>query len=198
MDSSRVDNPPNSQFSWRDSQRPRDSQLAADLSVNLPANSQSNSHSHPQSNPQSSSQSNPRGSTPISTTKQSARGRFKSSRTCWTRAMEKGLLEGLLEAQRKGLDGINGNFKNAAWTLAVARVQSVTRQSITKEICNNRWRKFKSVWKLWEKHKSQVSGWTWAPELETLASDPEVMDAYFAAHADMEMFRHRGPRTTHF
>lgn len=121
------------------------------------------------------------------------KGKVKKGRTKWTTEMEIALLDGLIEAKKEAHDTDNGNFKAAGWKITVNAVQGVTNQLITREICENKWRVYRDMWRLWVKHQNQISGWTWDPDLRTYVNDPEVMDTYFSEHLEMKIFHMKGP-----
>ncbi|OJD26870.1 hypothetical protein ACJ73_01734 [Blastomyces percursus] len=111
----------------------------------------------------------------------------------WSSTMDKAMLLGLLDAKKDGWETDNGNFKIHGWNIAVQAVRRVTHQNVNKNNLENRWRSNKRIWRLWMKHKNQISGWTWCAERETYINDPEVMDEYFRRHPDMILFQHQGP-----
>ena len=112
----------------------------------------------------------------------------------WTTPMENALIETLLVAKQEGLEGSDvGNFRGPAWERAIKAVQSVTSQPINREICDNRWRRFKRNWALWAKHRSQVLGWAWDENLETYVTDEAAADAYYRENPEMLCFRFHGP-----
>ncbi|KAI1974863.1 hypothetical protein LOZ53_002408 [Ophidiomyces ophidiicola] len=123
----------------------------------------------------------------------SARGRVKNARTLWTHVMERALLNGLVEARKQSLDTLNWNFRAAGWSIAVSLVQQSTDQPMTREICDNRWRKIRTIWRLWERHKKQVADWTWNSHIETYVHNVEVTRDYFDRHPDLQIFRAHGP-----
>jgi hypothetical protein len=93
--------------------------------------------------------------------------------------MDEALLNSLLEAKREALDTDNGNFKSTVWVKVVEAVRTAARQQlqITRLICDSRWRNhFKKIWRLWTKHKIQISGWTWDSNKETYTNEEDVMD----------------------
>ncbi|EER28875.1 hypothetical protein D8B26_000600 [Coccidioides posadasii str. Silveira] len=125
-------------------------------------------------------------------TERQSRARLRSARTVWTWTMDRALLNGLIQAKGEGLDKGNGNFRIRGWEITVSKVQELTKQPMTREICENRWRKMKRTWKLWEQHKASTSDWTWDPAREAFVNQREVMDVYFNAHPEMEVFRDQG------
>ena len=70
-------------------------------------------------------------------------GRPRAPRTDWTDAMDRCLLEMLLSSKKDGLDTDNNNFKRLAWTRVIAAVNEVSNQSISRDICDNRWQSHK-------------------------------------------------------
>lgn len=114
---------------------------------------------------------------------------LNASRTYWDTNMNIVLLNNLENAQRENLDTNNDNFKSTNWKLTITLVKTMIRQSINRNICDNRWKHFKKTWKLWRKHLSQISDWTWDDNLETIVSTIKIMNTYFAKHSDMIQFR---------
>ncbi|QSS66649.1 hypothetical protein I7I51_02839 [Histoplasma capsulatum] len=115
------------------------------------------------------------------------------SRVAWNPAMDEAMLLGLFDAKKDGWETDNGNFKIHGWNIAVKAVRRVTHQTINKNNLENRWRSNKCIWRLWMRHKNQISGWTWCAERETYINDPEVMEEYFQRHMDLIIFRDQGP-----
>ncbi|QSS65810.1 hypothetical protein I7I51_06660 [Histoplasma capsulatum] len=70
-------------------------------------------------------------------------------RTDWTPAMELAMLNTFIDTKKWGLETDNSNYKSVVWPAIVEAVSQHTSQSITKDICDNRWRKIKTIWKLW-------------------------------------------------
>lgn len=118
----------------------------------------------------------------------------KNTRTYWTDLMEDTLIRSLYEANKEGMDTESGNFTSTGWKLAVESVRLVTPQPITADICQNRWRKIKRIWRLWTKHAKQVSDWDWDSERRIFRNTAEVMEEYFRHHSDMRQFIDQGPR----
>lgn len=120
--------------------------------------------------------------------------RSGNERTIWSHKMEEELLLGLNHAKRMGLH-VDGAFKLKAWIRVAGRVQRATTnmQWITLKICEDRWKSFRTMWRLWLKHQPKVPDWFWRSNRQGPGSDPEEMDAYFDTHPEMEAFRERGP-----
>ncbi|OJD15035.1 hypothetical protein ACJ73_09016 [Blastomyces percursus] len=114
-------------------------------------------------------------------------------RVSWSPSMDEAMLQGLLDAKRDGWETDNGNFETYGWNMAIQAVQSVTHQMIDENNLDSRWRHFKRTWRLWMKHRNQISGWTWCAERGTYINDPEVMEEYFQRHLDMRLFQRQGP-----
>ncbi|OJD20285.1 hypothetical protein ACJ73_08384 [Blastomyces percursus] len=114
-------------------------------------------------------------------------------RVSWSPSMDEAMLQGLLDAKKDGWETENGNFKTYGWNMAIQAVQSVNHQMINKNTLDSRWRHFKRTWRLWMKHKNQISGWTWCAERGTYINDPEGMEEYFQRHLDMRLFQRQGP-----
>jgi hypothetical protein len=108
--------------------------------------------------------------------------------------MENAMLDGLLRAKKLGMDGKDGCFHRSGWDMAISGVRKATNQPVTREICDNRWRKFKSIWKLWNEHNSRVSKiWTWHGKWETYVTEEPASSEYFKVYPEMIRFRQYGP-----
>ncbi|KAG5299303.1 hypothetical protein I7I50_07362 [Histoplasma capsulatum G186AR] len=113
--------------------------------------------------------------------------------TDWTPDMELAMLNTFIDAKKQGLETDNSNYKSVVWPSIVDAVSQHTHQSITKDICENRWRKIKTIWRLWHKHQQQISGWSFCQEKMTFINDIEVTSMYFNQHPEMRQFQHQGP-----
>jgi Myb/SANT-like DNA-binding protein len=98
--------------------------------------------------------------------------------------MEEKLLDGLIEAQRIGLQTDNSQFKKAGWDKALEAVGSVTSQPITIQQLKSKFDTFKQDWKAWEHFATQSGhGFDWEKGV------PTADDAYFEAHPRARKFR---------
>lgn len=98
-----------------------------------------------------------------------------------------------MKAKKYGLDTDHLGFKAAGWQMAIDSLARVFPRPINRDSCENRWRRIRVEWPLWEKHIQQVSNWNWDPERGTYVSIGNIMDDYFNTHPEMKPFRHRGP-----
>lgn len=117
----------------------------------------------------------------------------------FTVAMDRALLDSLLEAKNNNERVEGGNFKNAAWarTLdAVRDAQPAGDSPVGRKNLHNRFSYLKAKYRRFQEFaKSVANDWSWDDSRNTYRHDPEVMRAYFAedGHKEFRQFRDRGP-----
>jgi len=105
--------------------------------------------------------------------------------------MEEAMLEGLVEAVRKGYRA-DSSYKADGWKIALNRTLTVAQQSVTIKQIKSKHDNQKRDWKLW-KELCGLSGWGWDEDKGVPVASEEVMEAYFEANPAAEKFRNTPP-----
>ena len=99
----------------------------------------------------------------------------------WTEAMERALLQSMVDAVRSGKRAESG-FKKEAWTQAMNDVKTAAHSSdvITPEKIKNKLQSLKQLWKEWIKLDEKVLGWGWDNSIQLFLAEPKQWEAHLA------------------
>ena len=105
--------------------------------------------------------------------------------------MEEAMLEGLVEAVRKGYRA-DSSYKTEGWKLALDRTLAVAPQVVNLKQVKSKYDSHKKDCRAW-KELCALSGWGWDEAKGVPVASEDVMDTYFEANPEAIKFRNAPP-----
>ena len=105
--------------------------------------------------------------------------------------MEGAMLQGLIQAIRKGLRA-DSSYKKEGWQMALDGARSQTNYPVSLKQIKSKHDVHKRDWKVWKDLCSQ-SRWGWDDDKGVPVASEDVMNTYFEANPDAARFRNAPP-----